>query len=233
MSLLQFDQVVLKGLPGRSRLALAPPLELTLDSGEWLGLQGSALEGSAVLRLCNRLATPLKGSIYFKDRSLQEWSVVALRRQAVLVAGEPDFLGMSVQETLCYPLHLQGIDRLRCRHQLEKICEEWEIASGLYDDREYQLSIFDRQRIVLARAMMLQPELLLLDLDVQSLLMLQETIVPLLDRWVKERKLSIVTTIASPDFQLPEGSRQMELWSIRQSPQSSSTDRTDLEEDTW
>lgn len=233
MSLLRFDQVILKDLPGRSPLAWIPPLEFILDSGEWLGLKGSALEGSTVLRLCNRLATPLKGSIYFKDRSLQEWSVVALRRQAVLVAGEPDFLGMSVQETLCYPLHLQGIDRLRCRHQLEKICEEWEISSRLYDDREYQLSIFDRQRIVLARAMILQPDLLLLDLAVQSLLMLQETIVPLLDRWVKGGNLSILTTIASPDFQLPEGSRQLELSSMGHSPQSLSTDLTNLEEDAW
>jgi D-methionine transport system ATP-binding protein len=227
LPLLQFDQVVLKGLPGRSRLQLAPPLEFTLDSGEWLGIQGSSLPASTVLRLCNRLAKPLKGSIYFKDRSVEEWSAVALRRQAVLVAGEPDFLGLSVQETLCYPLQLQGIDRSRCIHQLEKICEDWQIPTRLYDDREYQLSIPDRQRIVLARAMMLQPELLLLDLDIQSLSMLQETIVPPLDRLVKEENLSILTTIVSPDFRLPAGSRTVELSSLDIPPSPS----TDLEEE--
>lgn len=156
MALLQVEQLHLGNLPPIS-FQVEPGTALVLSSGE-------AALGSLVLRCCVGLSQPEGGEIRVHDRPIDQWPWVDLRRRLVRVAGTPDLLGMTVAETIAYPLVLQGLGRSLIQERLKDCCQTWGIREECWDDRDHTLSPNDRLKVTLARAWILQPELLLLDL---------------------------------------------------------------------
>jgi D-methionine transport system ATP-binding protein len=142
--------------------SLLEEISLQIFAGDRLSLVGHSGSGkTSLLRLLNRLSDPSQGKIFFENQNIQQISALLLRQQVVLVPQESRLLGMTVRQTLAYPLTLRGVKHPQ--PQISPWLEKLHIPSEWLDRQEVQLSLGQRQWIAIARALILQPKLLLLD----------------------------------------------------------------------
>lgn len=121
-----------------------------------LGPSGSGK--SSTLRLLNRLSDPDSGKVLFRGDPVSDLDVLDLRRRAVLVPQLPAPLPGSVAANVRYGPSLAG------READVRGCLERAGLDPGYADREAsELSVGEQQRVMLARALALEPEVLLLD----------------------------------------------------------------------
>ncbi|MDJ0580422.1 ATP-binding cassette domain-containing protein [Crocosphaera sp.] len=161
-TLLQLSDVGLSDPLGRHRLL--EKISFTINEGDRLAIIGPSGSGkTTLLRLINRLQDPSTGSILFQSQPLTQLSVIHLRQKIVLVPQEPKLLGMTVQETLTYPLKLQKLSPTEIKQRLEYWRSQLPIPDDWLERNELQLSLGQRQLITIVRGLMMQPKLLLLD----------------------------------------------------------------------
>jgi len=141
-------------------------INLTADRGEILGLIGPTGSGkTTLLRLVNLLDEPSSGRILFKGREVSgrpEKEQLCARRKMAMVFQKPVMFKASVEENVSYGLRVRGSVDATVREKVEEALA----AVGLsgYEGRDANtLSGGETQRIALARALVLEPELLLLD----------------------------------------------------------------------
>ena len=139
-------------------------ISLTLSKGEKIGVVGASGAGkSTFLKLCNNLISPTQGKIYFQQKSLAELNPLQLRQEIVLVLPEAKLLGMTAKQALIYPLELQQVSEGDINTRLISTLEAFSIPDSWLDKTEAQLSSGQRQLIAIARAVIMQPKILLLD----------------------------------------------------------------------
>ena len=113
---------------------------------------------STLLRLLNRLADPDSGTVQYRGRDIRDYDALALRREIALVPQLPALLPGSVAENVGYGPRLCGrgcdLDRALALAGLD---------STLAERAAHQLSVGEQQRVMLARALALEPAVLLLD----------------------------------------------------------------------
>ena len=130
----------------------------TISGGATALLGPSGSGKSSLLRLLNRLSDPDAGTIRFEGEDVRALDVLDLRRRAVLVPQLPAPLPGTVADNVRYGPSL--CDR-------EPDVETCLARSGLdpsYAERDAaELSVGEQQRVMLARALALDPEVLLLD----------------------------------------------------------------------
>jgi putative ABC transport system ATP-binding protein len=121
-----------------------------------LGPSGSGK--SSLLRLLNRLADPDRGRVAFRGEDVRAGSPTALRRRVVLVPQVPVPLGATVAEDVGYGPAL--LDR---KVDVAALLERVSLDPAYAERPTTQLSVGEQQRVMLARALALEPEVLLLD----------------------------------------------------------------------
>ena len=139
-------------------------ISFEMCQGDKLAIVGASGAGkTSLLRLLNRLISPTEGNIYFATTPVSEYSPVKLRQQIVLVSQEPKLLGMTVKEALAYPLKLQQLPETQIRQRIETWSKALRIPEAWFYRNELQLSLGQRQLVAIARALVMQPKILLLD----------------------------------------------------------------------
>jgi D-methionine transport system ATP-binding protein len=133
------------------------------DRDRTIVIGASGAGKTSLLRLLNRLQQPTTGSLYFNSQPIEQIPIVQLRRQVVLVPQEPKLLGMSVWETLAYPLQLQKLPKAVIQERITTWQAKLHIPPAWLERNELQLSLGQRQLITIARALIMQPKVLLLD----------------------------------------------------------------------
>lgn len=87
----------------------------------------------------------------------------------MLVAQEPKLLGMKVRDALAYPLQLQSLNPEEIKQRIVTITDRLEIPSDWFDLTELKLSTGQKQIISIARGIITQPQVLLLDEPIANL----------------------------------------------------------------
>ncbi len=146
---------------------------LELDRGETLAVVGESGSGKTTLgRACLRLLKPTGGSIHFDEQditTLQERGLKGFRKRAQGIFQDPFSsldpymtVGQIVEEPLV--IHRLGQPDARME-QVHETLEEVRLRPGsdFADKFPHMLSGGQRQRIAIARALVLQPELVIAD----------------------------------------------------------------------
>ena len=136
---------------------------LSVDQGNVLAVVGPNGAGKTSLLLAvARLIKPERGQILFKGEEVSAQQDVRFRRRIALVLQEPLLVSRSVYENAALGLHFRRISKEEIARRVDHWLERLGIAH-LRDRRADKLSGGEAQRVSLARAFVLQPELLLLD----------------------------------------------------------------------
>lgn len=166
--LLQLDRI--SYTPPNFSRPLLTDISFDLAVGECITLTGITGAGkSTLLRLLNRLSEPTSGQILLNGENYRSIHPIALRKRVMLVSQEPKLLGMKVREALAYPLQLQALDPEEIKHRIVTITEQFEIPTEWFDRTELQLSTGQKQIISIARGLITQPQILLLDEPIANL----------------------------------------------------------------
>lgn len=135
----------------------------SIRKGETLAVVGpnGAGKSTFLLSLAN-LIKPKSGKITFMGRLQAEWNELEYRRRIAFVFQDPLLMDMTVRENIALGLKFRNVDK----HEADERVHHWAKAMGvgkLLERRSNQLSGGEAQRVSLARAFVLDPELLLMD----------------------------------------------------------------------
>ena len=138
--------------------------QFQLAAGEVLGLLGPNGAGkSTFLRILGLLLKPSKGQVTLSDQPVNYGHRgLAQRRQVTTVFQKPILLDTSVRANVTTGLKFRGIGR----HQRNRMADHWLDRFGITHLAKRSarlLSGGETRRVALARAMVLEPRLLLLD----------------------------------------------------------------------
>ena len=129
---------------------------------------------STLLRCLNRMNdlipySRVEGEILLDDRSIYDPSVdvVTLRRRVGMVFQKPNPFPKSIFDNVAYGLRVNGIkNQAEIQNQVEKSLRGaalWDEVKDRIDDSALGLSGGQQQRLCIARAMAVEPEVLLMD----------------------------------------------------------------------
>jgi putative ABC transport system ATP-binding protein len=133
-------------------------LSLAVPDGATAVLGPSGSGKSTLLRLLNRLADPDEGAVRFRGTDVRELDPLELRRRAVLVPQLPAPVPGSVADNVRF-----GPGLLGQRPDPESFLRMAGLDGGFAERDASRLSVGEQQRVMLARALALEPEVLLLD----------------------------------------------------------------------
>lgn len=156
-------------------------VDLEIPGGQVTAIIGSSGCGkSTLLRCFNRMNDTVEGAFYSGAIYLNEENILAprvdvslLRRRVGMVFQRPNPFPMSIYDNVAYGLRIGGIKRPR---ELDERVESalrraalWEEVADRLGRSAGELSLGQQQRLVIARAIAVEPEVLLLDEPASSL----------------------------------------------------------------
>ncbi len=119
---------------------------------------------STLIRLMAGLINPDKGNVYVKDEIITSHNILALRqRMGYVIQDGGLFPHLTAQENVSLMASYLGWDKERIRKRIIELCELTKFPIDALSRFPVQISGGQRQRASLMRALMLDPDILLLD----------------------------------------------------------------------
>ena len=201
-AIFEVDHLSLAYPRGRGQLAteILHDISFNVKRGRALTLAGPSGSGkSSVLRCLNRLVEPSSGTVRFDGRDTQSLDPRELRCRVALVMQTPVMFEGTVRDNLC--IRPAGVQGDFSEERLRATLDEVGLESALLDREAQALSGGEKQRVTIARALLRNPQALLLDeptsaLDPANALLVVETV----SRLCTARGLSIIAVTHQPDL---------------------------------
>lgn len=174
-------------------------VDLSIAEGETLGVVGESGCGKSTLgRAILRLVEPTGGRIFFEGREITGLAQSALRpfRSRMQIVLQDPFSSlnprMTVRSIIAEPLNVHDVgDRASRQSRVDELLDLVGLDLEHGDRFPHEFSGGQRQRIGIARALALDPKLLVLDEPVSALdVSIQAQIINLLDRLQRELGLA-------------------------------------------
>ena len=193
----QFDQVLFH-YPTRPEYRVLDGISIHVKPGEKIALAGHSGAGkSTIIQLLLKFYDVGSGDILLDDISIADWDPQALRINIGMVPQEVLLFGGSIRENIRYAKHdatdEELLEAAKQANALEFIDKFPEGLDTLVGERGIKLSGGQRQRIAIARAILKDPAILILDeatssLDAETESLVQEA----LDKLMKGRTTIII-----------------------------------------
>lgn len=137
--------------------------KLQIPKGKITCIQGESGSGkSTMLKLLNKMLTCTAGDILYKDKNLKDYEAVDLRREVMMLPQVPAIFEGSILDNL--KIGFQFADK-SMPEEKEKYSEILRYM-GLHKELDGEASILsggEKQRLAMARLILLEPEVYLLD----------------------------------------------------------------------
>ena len=160
----------------RPRVRAVDGVSFSIGRGETFGVVGETGSGKSTLgRLLLRLLDPTEGRVVFDGQDITHMPQSGLRRlRGAMQMVFQDPYGsldprMKVGAIVAEPMHVHGADRSAIARRTGEILEQVGLSPASADRYPHEFSGGQRQRIGIARAMALNPKLLILDEPVSAL----------------------------------------------------------------
>jgi osmoprotectant transport system ATP-binding protein len=151
-------------LPGGQ--ALLENVNIKVDRGETLVLLGRSGAGkTTALKLINRLLDPSDGEIFVEGKSTRSWDAIALRRHIGYVIQEIGlFPHLTIEQNVSLVPRLEQWTVERIRPRVAELLSLVGLDPDKFAKRyPHQLSGGQRQRVGIARALAVDPPIILMD----------------------------------------------------------------------
>jgi len=194
---ISFDQLTFS-YPSRPESAVLKNIDFSIEPGQLVALVGKSGAGkSTIASLLLILYEPTKGNIFFDDYDIKSLNITDLRSQIALVPQEIFLFGGTIRENIVYgkpgASDEEVMNAARSANAMEFIERFSKKLDTVVGDRGTQLSGGQRQRIAIARAILKDPKILILDEATSSLDSESEQLVQnALDELMKNRTSIVI-----------------------------------------
>ncbi len=192
------DNVAIAVAKNGSVQALADGINFRVNAGDILPVTGiSGVGKSTLLRTLVRLHSMSAGQISFNNIPINDWHPAKLRTQVIYIPQAPAWNDGTVLDLLLEPFKFKSVAAPEPEYrQLVHEFAKFSLQSELLDQPASLLSGGEAQRVAIMRAMLLEPQILMLDeptanLDSDN----QDVVINLLKNWVSEKARAILWVV--------------------------------------
>ena len=187
-------QNLCKEYPGKKALE---NVNFKVEDGEVFAVIGPNGAGkTTLLRILDLLDAPTSGSVYFNGVAVDysAKTLLALRRRIAIVFQQTVLFNTSVFNNVSYGLKIRGESKRNIRKKVKEVLQLVRLQ-GFERKNALDLSGGEAQRVALAQALIIEPELLLLDeptanLDPKNVSIMEEAL-----SWInKQQKITLIMT---------------------------------------
>jgi tungstate transport system ATP-binding protein len=161
---------------------------------------------TTLLNILNLLVKPDKGQIFFRDQEIINNSnakILEIRRKMTLVDQDPFLFQSTVYSNVAYGLKVRSVSSIIQQNRIKNALDMVGL-SGFEDRKVDQLSGGETQRVVIARALVIEPEILFLDEPTTSI---DQRNIDIVERIIKKIKEKIKTTVIFSTHNLSQAYR--------------------------
>ncbi len=160
--------------PSRKEMQIIKNISFSAKSGETVAIVGPSGSGkSTMVSLLLRFYDPQKGSITIDGKNIKEYNLTELRNRMAIVPQDVLLFGGSIKENIAYGKPNANMDEImeaaKQANAHDFIMSFPEQYNTMVGERGVKLSGGQRQRIAIARAVLKNPSILILDEATSSL----------------------------------------------------------------